>query len=386
MSENIKVNLSTFDRSVNVINTYNSYRNRKVSEQILVQQYKSNAQLTAMKNQLKEANETNRKILQNQIRELELKEEQKFYKALSYNNSEIIEKLEKVNDPMVLNYLMNGFYEKTKSSLLKANDTLEEINDKLFNKQILEKLDFIKSKAEKTSQDFSSNILNNIDKLLIDLKEREDEINGIQKIEYKEAKIKDKWKTNPFRIIGILILGFLSFLMFVSLFISEKGTSDYFVVVFMFFVFSIPLFFLVMKERKWRKEFQEYKNAQNQKRQNEFLKKNEIELQEIEKIEKRKEMLLEHPAFIAMQEINRNHPSFEEITNNVTNLEMTFYNKWGITFEKNNDGIVSDKTLNFIKKGEMINASKSYSDDNKVNMNESRIKINRIAKDFKYKI
>ena len=78
MSENIKVNLSTFDRSVNVINTYNSYRNRKVSEQILVQQYKSNAQLTAMKNQLKEANETNRKILQNQIRELELKEEQKF--------------------------------------------------------------------------------------------------------------------------------------------------------------------------------------------------------------------------------------------------------------------------------------------------------------------
>ena len=141
-----------------------------------------------------------------------------------------------------------------------------------------------------------------------------------------------------------------------------------------------------MKERKWRKEFQEYKNAQNQKRQNEFLKKNEIELQEIEKIEKRKEMLLEHPAFIAMQEINRNHPSFEEITNNVTNLEMTFYNKWGITFEKNNDGIVSDKTLNFIKKGEMINASKSYSDDNKVNMNESRIKINRIAKDFKYKI
>ena len=66
--------------------------------------------------------------------------------------------------------------------------------------------------------------------------------------------------------------------MFVSLFISEKGTSDYFVVVFMFFVFSIPLFFLVMKERKWRKEFQEYKNAQNQKRQNEFLKKNDFSI------------------------------------------------------------------------------------------------------------
>ena len=36
MSENINVSLSTFDRSVGVINTYNTYKNRKISEQILV--------------------------------------------------------------------------------------------------------------------------------------------------------------------------------------------------------------------------------------------------------------------------------------------------------------------------------------------------------------
>lgn len=148
MSENINVSLSTFDRSVSVINTYNTYKNRKISEQILVQQRKSNAHLTDMKNQLKVANETNRKILENQIRQEELKEEQKFYKALSYNSSEIIEQLDKINDPMVLNYLINGFYEKTKSSLLKANDSLEEINDKLFSKQVIEKLNEIKEKAE----------------------------------------------------------------------------------------------------------------------------------------------------------------------------------------------------------------------------------------------
>ena len=190
MSENINVSLSTFDRSVNVINTYNTYKNRKISEQILVQQRKSNAHLTDMKNQLKVANETNRRILENQIRQEELKEEQKFYKALSYNSNEIIEQLEKINDPMVLNYLINGFYEKTKTSLLKANETLEEINDKLFSKQILEKLNKIKEKAEINASVYSANILNNIDNLLLDLKQKENEITNIKKADIKEVKMK----------------------------------------------------------------------------------------------------------------------------------------------------------------------------------------------------
>ena len=273
MSENIKVNLSAFDRSVNVINTYNSYRNRKVSEQILVQQYKSNAQLTAMKNQLKEANETNRRILQNQIRELELKEEQKFYKALSYNNNEIIEKLQNVNDPMVLNYLINGFYEKMKSSLVKANDTLEEINDKLFNKQVIEKLELIKQKSDKTIEDFKRNKLCRIDDLLIEFKSKEDEINNVRKIEYQEKTIKDKNETNVLRLFGIIILGFLTFVYGINLFINKIGTTDFNLMLLLFLIVSIPLFFLIRKDRKWRKNFLQYKNTQNQKRQNEFLKK-----------------------------------------------------------------------------------------------------------------
>ncbi len=43
MSANINVSLSTFDRSVSFINIYNTFKNRKISEQILVQQRKTNA-------------------------------------------------------------------------------------------------------------------------------------------------------------------------------------------------------------------------------------------------------------------------------------------------------------------------------------------------------
>ncbi|HFG1538199.1 TPA: hypothetical protein ACGFXR_002458, partial [Flavobacterium psychrophilum] len=298
----------------------------------------------------------------------------------------IIEKLQNVNDPMVLNYLINGFYEKMKSSLVKANDTLEEINDKLFNKQVIEKLELIKQKSDKTNEDFKKNKLYRIDDLLIEFKSKEDEINNVRKIEYQEKTIKDKSETNVLRLFGIIILGFLTFVYGINLFINKIGTTDFNLMLLLFLIVSIPLFFLIKKDRKWRKNFLQYKNTQNQKRQNEFLKKKEIEEQENNKLEERTEMLLNHPAYLTLQEINRNHPTFEETTFNVTNLEANFYKKWGITVENNNDGIVTEKTLKFIKKGEMINASKSYSEDNNVNMNDSRKKINKIAKDFKYKI
>ena len=386
MSENINVSLSTFDRSVSVINTYNTYKNRKISEQILVQQRKGNAHLTEMNKQLKVANETNREILKNQIRQEELKEEQKFYKALSYNSNEIIEQLEKINDPMVLNYLINGFYDKTKSSLLKSNDTLEEINDKLFSKQTLEKLNLLKEKAEINTSVYSASILNQIDNLLLDLKEKEDEITNIKKVDFKEAKIRDKWKTNPLRIFGIVVFGFLSFLMFISIFLPSSSTTDLVMKIVVFLFFAVPLFFLIRKERKWRKEFSEYKISQNLKRDNEKNKALEVEQKYNEELQKYQEMLMQHPAFIAMQEINAKHPTFEAITNSISETEKNFLKKWGISFEIKNDGKVSERVLSFIQKGELLNATKAYKDENNVSLNEAKKNIDRISKDYKYKL
>jgi hypothetical protein len=386
MSENINVSLSIFDRSVGVINTYNTYKNRKISEQILVQQRKGNAHLTEMNKQLKVANETNREILKNQIRQEELKEEQKFYKALSYNSNEIIEQLEKINDPMVLNYLINGFYEKTKVSLLKANETLEEINDKLFSKQILEKINELKEKAEINAGVYSANVLNNIDNLLLDLKQKENEISNIKKNDIKEAKIRDKWKTNPFRILGIIIFGFLSLMFFISIFLPSTTNTDLIIKIIVFFIFATPLFFLIKKERKWKKEFSEYKMLQNEKRLVEKNKVIEAEQEYQQEIQKYQEMLMQHPAFIAMQEINSKHPTFETTTTKISEIEKTFLNKWGISFENRNDGKVSEKVLKYIQKGEKLNAMKAYKDENNVSLNVARNYIDKISKDYKYKL
>ena len=299
---------------------------------------------------------------------------------------EAIEQLEKINDPMVLSYLINGFYEKTKASLLKANETLEEINDKLFSKQIIEKLNDIKEKAEINASVYSANVLNNIDSLLLDLKQKENEITNIKKAEIKEVKIRDKWKINPFRILGIIVFGFLSLMMFISIFLPSSTTTDLIIKIIVFLDFATPLFFLIKKERKWRKEFSEYKMLQNEKRTTEKNRVLEAEQEYQERVSEYKEMLLQHPAFIAMQEINSNHPTFEIATSKISEIEQSFYKKWGISFENRNDGKVSEKVLNFIKKGEKLNAMKAYKDENNVSLNVALNYVEKISKDYKYKL
>lgn len=154
-----------------------------------------------------------------------------------------------------------------------------------------------------------------------------------------------------------------------------------------FLIFSIPLFFLLRKDIKWRKNYLNYKSNQNQKREDELLKLQENEKIEDEKTEKRKQMLLTEPSYISIKEINLKHPTLEETASIISDLETNFYKKWGITSEEKSDENVSEKVLNFLKKGEMINATIAYKNENNLtSTNEARKKINKIAKDFKYKL
>lgn len=374
MSNN--VSLSDFDRGVSMINTYNSFLNRKISEQILVQLNDNNAILVGMENQLRQANETNRRILENQIREIKNKEQQKFYKALSFNINEIIEQLETVDDPMVLQYLVSSFYEKTKNSLILSNDVLEEINDKLFIKQILERLNLVKQKANASSVNYSSNVLSRIDYLLLDLNEK---IRNIPKKEYKIQKITDKRKTNILRFFGISVLGLFSLVAF-SIIFDEGLQGPYLVKIQGLLFFIIPLLFLLKKEIKWRKGFEEYKKTQNQKRENESLKKVALEKQQIDKIETVKR---EHPAFIAMQEINLNHPIFESITGAIANLEINFQKKWGISFNntKNSDNLL-EKVVDYLGKGQKLAAIKTYKAEKNVTLQEAKKKVDEIERKY----
>ena len=121
---------------------------------------------------------------------------------------------------------------------------------------------------------------------------------------------------------------------------------------------------------------------QNEKRLAEKSKVIEAEQEYQQEIQKYQEMLMQHPAFIAMQEINSKHPT----TTKISEIEKSFLNKWGISFENRNDGKVSEKVLNYIQKGEKLNAMKAYKDENNVSLNVARNYIDKISKDHKYKL
>lgn len=76
------VRLSNFDRGLNVITAVNSYKSRKLIEQILVQQFQNNRHLSDLKRQMSETNAINKQILSNQLKAEEDKEIQKYYKSL----------------------------------------------------------------------------------------------------------------------------------------------------------------------------------------------------------------------------------------------------------------------------------------------------------------
>ena len=90
--------------------------------------------------------------------------------------------------------------------------------------------------------------------------------------------------------------------------------------------------------------------------------------------------------FAIVKKINSKNPTFETTTTKISEIEKSFLNKWGISFENRNDGKVSEKVLNYIQKGEKLNAMKAYKDENNVSLNVARNYIDKISKDHKYKL
>ena len=71
---------------------------------------------------------------------------------------------------------------------------------------------------------------------------------------------------------------------------------------------------------------------------------------------------------------------------NKSQKESFELNREYFSFENRNDGKVSEKVLKYIQKGEKLNAMKVYKDENNVSLNVARNYIDKISKDYKYKL
>jgi hypothetical protein len=328
--ETPKVRLSNIDRGIGLFTAVNSYQSRKLNEQILVQQFKNNNHLSDLKRQMNEANTINRQILANQLKEEEHKETQKYYKALSFNLNETIEIISKINDDMVLNYVLSNYYDKLLSNIIEANDRLDEISDKTYTKNTLENLKSVKIRADGSVRLFQDNVLSKIDNLISDFKKKENMLKQMAPPQLEEEIITRK-KIDIYRTAGIIILAIPTFFFLLCGIISSIAIKEIGLLILFLFIASLtglPFIYHLRAEIKWRKEYKIAISLLQQKREEFQSNKLQLERKYEEDLQIEKNNLMNHPLYNAMQEINEAHPTFDHSLSNIVELEVAFDKKW----------------------------------------------------------
>jgi len=328
---NAKVSLSNFDRGINIFSAVNSYKSRKLNEQILAQHYKSNAQLSSLNRQIQQANSINRKILENQLKEEQKREAQKYYKSLSFFLSEITENIKGIDDEMVFAYTMEKFYAKTKLNLVEAIENCDEISDKKFNKNTLNELENLKEKSGLYNNDYENNILYKIDDYIADYNKSKKELLALEKPELNVQVTKTNNTNSILRIVGIALLSIPTFLFLITLLvilITEPGDGAWIAFLFLSLLVGVPLFLLIKNERKWRKNKSQRLEKQTKEIAKFNLHKEENELEFKETQRQLEKEITNHPLHDAMNNIFNKHPKFDETMMLINGLTLDFDKKW----------------------------------------------------------
>lgn len=170
-----KLSLSTFDRLINIHQSVKLEQVVELNKELLSAQLRTNQKLNALNNQLAEANNLTKQILANQISELKREEEQRFYKSLSYYSVELIDKIENIEPIQLKAYFAKRFYAKLKGNLENAKENLEEIANKTFASNSINRLSLFSNYI--TSPEFANSILYNLEYLIDDYQLKENSYN-----------------------------------------------------------------------------------------------------------------------------------------------------------------------------------------------------------------
>jgi hypothetical protein len=160
-----KVQLSTFDRLLNLHQSVKLSQIHSTNKLLLETQISQNQRLNELNYQLKEANTINRQILQNQINEIKEKEIQSFHKALLFNSREIIDIIDAIVNGNIKSYIINQQYNSLIDNLKNCKNTLIEFNEKNISNELIVRIEKIKNNLnynEYLQSDFSKleNLLN----------------------------------------------------------------------------------------------------------------------------------------------------------------------------------------------------------------------------------
>lgn len=140
------MNTKTF---LSIYQTYSLEKISALNKKGLAMQYAQCEQLVKLRKEMAANNKATNKILQNQIKELERQETQRYYKSLAFNINNAIEKIEQENNVDFQSFLCELFLPALMSYSKQAMEILEEISDKEYVKSILAKIQNIQTTSSR---------------------------------------------------------------------------------------------------------------------------------------------------------------------------------------------------------------------------------------------
>lgn len=217
------------------------YYQYQTCQEILRAQLQTNQQLQKLRMQISQSNAVNQQILQNQIRDIEEREAQKFYKNRSFKVNQLINAVGNIQDPDQKAFMYIFFDEAIISNINESINALNEISDKEYCKNMLE--GYTRSKNDF----FSTAVLKNINELEV-LKREAGYYNSLSmNIESTQRKLNDlddlnatPPKESKFGELGtVLAFGLVGLFLFIIILVASVSWIQ---------VVFLVLFALVVKK------------------------------------------------------------------------------------------------------------------------------------------
>lgn len=309
------------DRILNIYQAYSITKISAINKQMLIAQYAQCEKINAIQKQLDVANSVSRRILENQLKEIQQRETQKYYKNLAFKMSEAFEKIISVTDINLQTFLCSIILDKLLANIKECQTNLEEIRDKEYCRDLINKcntlLDNISIRhnylnssfyiMQNNEQDYNNKVSdkkNILKAKRIELNEKKYTLKNLINRELAERKTKRGCSMGCLVIIGFILIMFLIAQIGMTLDNEQSSWTEFTVLETLLLVSFI---FILRYHRKQKNKNIQYKNKDKIDQLQIEISNVENEINSINN----DDSLKNHTYIISKQDVEKNYPDLE---------------------------------------------------------------------------
>lgn len=309
------------DRILNIYQSYSLTKISAINKQMLIAQYAQCENIKAVQKQLDIANSVSRHILENQLKEIKQREAQKYYKNLAFKMNEAFEKITSLTDIHLQTFLCSIILDKLLANIKDCQTNLEEIRDKEYCKDLINKCntlldniskrhDYLNSSfyiMQNNEQDYNNKVSDKKNALKakrIELNEKKYTLKNLINRELAERKTKRGCSMGCLVITGSMAIMFLFALIGM---ISDNEESSWPVLIVLESLLLISFIFILRYHRKQKNKNIQYKNK-------DIMDQLQIEISNIENeinYINNDDSFKNHTYIISKQDVEKNYPALE---------------------------------------------------------------------------